>query len=186
MSSFIYKITNQIDGKIYVGLTCRSLEGRFASHRSAAKQKPHYPLYAAMNKDGFDNFSIEAIEELPYAGNRVYEREQYWITHFNSGYPHGYNFDKASLKKLETRDNKSIPGNNATKQKTILTRLERLWRTHPDLRLGQLILNCFPEDFYSLTDEEMLSRMERIYSNIDRRDEMLAEIANISQEAGEY
>lgn len=100
----VYKITNIIDGKVYVGFTQRTLEERFAAHRHSAKRKPHYPLYAAMHEHGFDKFAIELIEELPLRYKDLYEREQYWIAHFNSAHPHGYNFDKTSMKRLETKE----------------------------------------------------------------------------------
>ena len=88
--SKIYKITNDINNKIYVGKTSRSLEERFAEHCSDRKRagSENRPLYRAMNKYGIEHFSIDLIEECqPELEN---ERESYWIG-FYHGYDEGYN-----------------------------------------------------------------------------------------------
>lgn len=96
----VYKMTNTIDGMVYIGMTMRTLAERFKSHTYSAKQKPHYPLYAAMNEYGFDKFTIEPIEELSKFSPDSYAREQYWITYYDSAYPNGYNADASSLARL--------------------------------------------------------------------------------------
>jgi len=58
----IYKITNIITGKFYIGKTIRSLDERFYHHKYAAKnqdKKTH--LMSSMNKYGHDNFIIEEL-----------------------------------------------------------------------------------------------------------------------------
>jgi len=70
------------------------------------------------------------------------------------------------------RDPKRIP--------IILKRLENIWRRFPDLRLGQLIENVFPnrgiaghsESAYYLEDEEFIERIEKFYSNIKSEKEI--------------
>lgn len=57
---WVYKITNIINSKIYIGLTSNSIENRFEQHKKAANrikiaQKVSY-LYTAMKKYGVDNF----------------------------------------------------------------------------------------------------------------------------------
>lgn len=88
--SFIYKITNDINNKVYVGKTNLSIQKRFEEHcrdsRKPAKQIR--PLYTAMSKYGINHFSIEEIEECPT--DLASEREQYWIGYFR-GYEEGYN-----------------------------------------------------------------------------------------------
>lgn len=56
------------------------------------------------------------------------------------------------------RDPKRIP--------QILKRLEKLWEKYPDLRLCQLILNCFPTntDLYYLEDKELVKLLENWYA----------------------
>jgi hypothetical protein len=52
----------------------------------------------------------------------------------------------------------------------ILERLKKIWEANPDLRLGQLIENVFPNtefDFISahaLEDEEFITALEKFYS----------------------
>ena len=52
--SKIYKIVNDINNKVYIGKTSRSLEERFAEHCRTSKLegKEKRPLYAAMHKYG--------------------------------------------------------------------------------------------------------------------------------------
>lgn len=87
---FIYKITNKINGKIYVGKTEKSLEARFYAHLAKARRKVNRYLYDAMNHYGYDNFEISLIEECS-TGVSLDEREKYWISNLNSLYPLGYN-----------------------------------------------------------------------------------------------
>ena len=63
--SFIYKITNDINDKIYVGKTNLSLQERFLQHcRDSQKESIlNRPLYKAMNKYGVNHFQIELIEK---------------------------------------------------------------------------------------------------------------------------
>ena len=90
MKSKIYKITNTINDKVYVGKTMTSLKKRFQQHlwdgkRARAEKRP---LYRAMKKYGSENFSIHLIEECTV--ERSNEREIYWIKKYR-GYSEGYN-----------------------------------------------------------------------------------------------
>jgi hypothetical protein len=86
--AFIYKITNTINGKIYVGKTEISIEKRFKEHCKDSKKikNEKRPLYNAMRKYGVENFIIEKIEET----NNPIEREGYWIEYYDS-FKNGYN-----------------------------------------------------------------------------------------------
>ena len=63
--AYIYKITNLINNKIYIGKTNRTIEERFKEHCNEYKKErsEKRPLYNAMNKYGIENFKIEQIEE---------------------------------------------------------------------------------------------------------------------------
>ena len=54
--SYIYKITNDVNGKIYVGKTNYTIEKRFEEHIKDYQRKrcEKRPLYEAMNKYGVD------------------------------------------------------------------------------------------------------------------------------------
>ena len=88
--SFIYKITNQINNKIYIGKTNLTVQERFKEHCRDSKRtnEEKRPLYNAMNKYGIENFSIEQIEEC--SPDIINEREKYWILYYDS-YNKGYN-----------------------------------------------------------------------------------------------
>ena len=79
--AYIYKITNTINNKAYVGQTVYSLEKRFADHIKDSTKPTHSkrPLYKAMLKYGYASFIIEAIEELADDSDLLNDREIYWI-----------------------------------------------------------------------------------------------------------
>ena len=86
--AYIYKITNDINQKIYIGKTEFSIEKRFKEHcKDAFKPtEEKRPLYAAMRKYGIEHFHVELIEET----NQPEEREIYWIEQYHS-FKNGYN-----------------------------------------------------------------------------------------------
>lgn len=86
--AYIYKITNDINNKVYVGKTDFSIEKRFKEHCNDAfkKTKEKRPLYSAMRKYGIEHFHIELIEEC----DNPEEREVFWIGYYR-GYEDGYN-----------------------------------------------------------------------------------------------
>ena len=87
--SYIYKITNSKNSKLYIGKTEFSLEQRFKEHCKESKRgRVNRPLYNAMNKYGIENFSIEKIEECESGLSGL--REQYWIGFYRSC-SNGYN-----------------------------------------------------------------------------------------------
>lgn len=92
MKGKIYKITNKINGKIYVGQTIRSLEERFQKHcwGTTINDKYHMnmAIKKAIRKYGKENFIIELIEEVET--DKLDEREVYWISVYDS-YNKGYN-----------------------------------------------------------------------------------------------
>ena len=92
MNGLIYKITNDINNKIYIGKTLHSsIEIRFNEHKSDAKRQrcEKRPLYDAINKYGEEHFFIELIEEVPF--EELSNREIYWIKYYNSYGVNGYN-----------------------------------------------------------------------------------------------
>lgn len=88
---YIYKITNRINGKVYIGQTnLPSIQDRFDSHVKKANCHVNRYLYDAMNHYGVDNFSIEEIEHCEK--DELDEREIFWIAHYQSNDKNfGYN-----------------------------------------------------------------------------------------------
>ena len=79
---YIYKITNIINGKLYIGQTKKTIEERFQTHLKNAKNHINRYLYDAMNKYGYNNFIPSLIEECE--DNLLDEREIYWIAFYNT------------------------------------------------------------------------------------------------------
>lgn len=88
---YIYKITNKINSKIYIGQTSRTIQIRWHEHlKNSDYLKDKYPLYKAMKKYGIENFVIEELEKC--SDSLLDEREIYWIKQYNSfDSDNGYN-----------------------------------------------------------------------------------------------
>lgn len=85
---YIYKITNDINDKIYVGQTIYNIKNRFSNHICSAKRNEKTKLYNAMRKYGIEHFSISVIEECK--DELLNEREIYFISKLNT-IKNGYN-----------------------------------------------------------------------------------------------
>ena len=86
----IYKITNLVNDKVYIGKTLKTAEERWKEHcREYKKERcEKRPLYRAMNKYGIENFVYETIEECTV--ENINDREIYWIEYYGS-FHYGYN-----------------------------------------------------------------------------------------------
>lgn len=82
----IYKITNKVNNKIYIGQTKYTSEWRWKTHlRDAFDEKGHnynVILHRAIRKYGIENFIVEDIEKCSI--NQLSEREMYWIKYYDS------------------------------------------------------------------------------------------------------
>lgn len=87
---FIYKITNKINGKVYIGKTKHPIEDRFKKHIKCAESKVNRHLYDAMNHYGYENFELCLVESCGDESD-LSEREKFWIQEYNSQSPAGYN-----------------------------------------------------------------------------------------------
>ena len=87
----IYKITNTVNGKCYIGQSIH-IETRWEEHqRNAANpNRPHYkyPINCAFSKYGIDKFDFEVLEEC--SEKELNEKEIKWIKFYDS-FEHGYN-----------------------------------------------------------------------------------------------
>lgn len=105
----IYKITNNINGKIYIGQS-NNIQRRFSEHQNRGATS-RIPVDIAIQRYGKENFNFEIIEECSI--EQLNQKETYWITYFNS-IENGYNCSVGG-------DQQSIGSNNG---RAILTENE--------------------------------------------------------------
>lgn len=94
-TGYIYKITNLINEKVYIGQTTTTIDHRWGQHKTYRNKRNH--LYSALDKYGIDNFKIEEISH--YTRNTkekliqiLNKKEIYYIAKYNSINPDfGYN-----------------------------------------------------------------------------------------------
>ncbi len=82
----IYKIVNNINGKIYIGQTQQRLSKRTIDHIYRGKT----PVEKALKKYGLQSFTISVIDEADEK-SILDEKEKYWISFYKSKPPDGYN-----------------------------------------------------------------------------------------------
>lgn len=85
----VYKISNNINDKVYIGVTTRTIEERFAEHKYRIEERNSIHLYQAMKKYGKENFKIELIDTAN-SKEEMFEKEKYYIKYYDS-YNNGYN-----------------------------------------------------------------------------------------------
>ena len=100
MRGFIYKITNKVNGKSYIGQTIQNVKERFYQHCAikCSQAVLNMAIHRAINKYGKSNFTIEVIEEVE--STNLNDRERYWIKYYNS-YNNGYNSTKGGQDKIK-------------------------------------------------------------------------------------
>lgn len=90
----IYKITNKINNKCYIGQTIKTAEERWKEHkRSININHPNCinkTLYKAMRKYGIENFTFEVLQDNIENFEQLDKAEIYWIDYYNS-FIKGYN-----------------------------------------------------------------------------------------------
>ncbi len=85
----IYKIKNNINGKVYIGQTNSSLSHRISQHLHSKKSL----VSKAIIKYGIENFDISVIDEAD-SREELNKKEIYWIKYYNCISPNGYNLDE--------------------------------------------------------------------------------------------
>ena len=85
MKGIIYKITNTVNNKSYIGQTRQSIQFRWNQHIS---KKDNTYFHNAIQKYGKDNFIIETLEECDV--EVLNEREIYYIAKYDT-FKNGYN-----------------------------------------------------------------------------------------------
>lgn len=145
---FIYKITNLINGKCYIGQTTRNIKERWNSHcyRKDSKSIINF----AINKYGKNNFKLEILEKTTI--NKLDKKEIYWINKLNTMAPNGYN--------LESGGNKFKKASKVLRKKLSLAKLGKKYGprkqgTGDNICLGK---GCKPFKVYSKLNNEFIGK----------------------------
>lgn len=96
--SGIYKFTNKINNKCYIG-KAKNLQTRVEGHLKSFLNENHSSyFYKSVRKHGIENFQFEILEEFEkdkITNNELNELEKYWIWIFkSSNSKFGYNLTK--------------------------------------------------------------------------------------------
>lgn len=99
----IYKYTNKVNGKVYIGRTCQSLVRRAEKDGRGYRGCPHF--WGAIQKYGWENFEGIILEDN-LTDDEATEKETYYIRKYNSNNIEiGYNLtDSSQNYSLETRE----------------------------------------------------------------------------------
>ena len=85
----LYKITNLLNNKNYIGITNRNPEERFAEHKKPSSKSF---IGKAIQADGVENFSFEVLL-TKIKDQDISNLECEYIKKYNSLLPNGYNTD---------------------------------------------------------------------------------------------
>ena len=166
---YIYKIKNNINDKVYIGKTMKTIEERFKQHcrESKRENREKRPLYNAMRKYGIENFSVEMVEEC--TPELLSEREKYWIEYYGS-FKYGYNATNGG-------DGKPYLDYDL---------IIKLWNENKNIQEIAKIMKCDLGSVRKVLDINNISHRERIirskknlYQSVAQLDKDTEEIINI-------
>ena len=162
----IYKITNLINNKVYIGKTNNS-DRRWKDHQRLAFTENHKEynkiLYQAMRKYGVDNFTIEQID-LAYSKDELNNKEIYWIEKYQSyKSSNGYNRTRGG-DGGDTWSNRSDDDKARTSQ--ILSR--KLSGENNPMYGKNAFANKTPEEMKAIADKKSKSLTGKVRSEEQR------------------
>jgi len=90
MPHIIYKCTNTVNGKVYIGQTITGLKRRKNQHLGDARRGSTLVFHRAIRKYGKENFNWEIIDTAANNMSELNIKEKMWVEQFNS-FKKGYN-----------------------------------------------------------------------------------------------
>jgi len=157
----IYKITNKINGKFYIGQTKRPLKVRWKAHLyKSADYSSH--LYAAIQKYGPENFTVEQIaeaadqKELDFLESKYIQDTQAIVLGYNltNGGEHPTWTEEGIRKTKKSRYSKSLLRGRLPylerQMRLSLESLEKIFSTHAsNYRICPECYNVLGQDGFS-------------------------------------
>lgn len=132
----IYKITNKLNNKSYIGQTHKSLEIRWKRHCWQSEYKKNMPICLAIKKYGKENFSVEEITQCS-SQKELDEKEIFYVNIFNTFSPHGYNLKAGQARGICSEETKKkISESNKGKKVTDETK-RKLSDSHKGYKVKQ-------------------------------------------------
>jgi group I intron endonuclease len=179
----IYKITNKINNKIYIGCTINSLEKRYYEHLYRCfKTDYKSKLYNSIKKYGEENFYIELIEECDLSN--IYEIEKKYIEQYDS-FNNGLNntlggegcLGYIHSPEIRRKISKLTKEGNSHKGKTYETLYGENGESEKERRRESV-----KKYWNTLTDEDRVKRIEKSKESLRKKSkypiEMIKEIKN--------
>ena len=123
----IYKVTNTINDKVYIGQTKQTLTKRKHQH----KHNKNTAIGSAIRKYSQDSFIFEILEECS-SYEHMNERENFWIKYYNCIAPNGYNLVSGGVSRKEMSEE------TREKYKKINLGRKRSEETRNKIRLAKL------------------------------------------------
>lgn len=72
----VYKIVNDVNGKMYIGQTIQSIESRMSEHIDSAKKGSMNSIHQAIRQYGAEHFHIEVVTTAT-TREQLYQLEAY-------------------------------------------------------------------------------------------------------------
>lgn len=92
----VYKVTNILNNKIYIGITTQSLNKRRKGHEHAWNRKHVTYFDKMLHDEGLYNFKWEIIDESAKNLFELSNLEKYYIKKYNSFYDTGWGYNRTT------------------------------------------------------------------------------------------
>lgn len=132
--SCIYKITNLINNKVYIGLTKKSSDERFKEHKSSINKKSNINCYLpkSIKYHGAENFICECIVEGDFDKESLNQLEKYYTKLYNSNNKkYGYNLTEGGIGIYQTKESIHKGANTRRGRKLSDYHIKRIRETRP-------------------------------------------------------
>jgi group I intron endonuclease len=179
----VYKVTNKVDGKVYIGRTTQRLSKRKSGHKAAAfKRNERSYFYQSIRQHGWDSFMWEVIEEHTDI-EALNAAEMRWITEYNStDQNYGYNTSIGG-----EAGGLGVVKDDEAKRKQGASRRKKDYRFAP-LYVPKCNYNSRPGSTNpnAKLDEEKVREIKRLFATTDLTDQEISEMYGVSRPAINY